>query len=813
MIEIVRIDTKDLYKEFLEFKQDPEVQILSQEDKDDYVLFKFNTKDKIEVKKSLLEEDKYTNDLIFGKDKTKNVTNISIKDNSLHIFTETDGRIEEEVRPASYWIVAKNKYNGFNRVTGNNYYNYIRYYDVLEEFRRDRGVLRNKDIWSVYDNQESNLITSGITYFKGMKVTDASTLSFDIETTGTAHNDDSKVLLISNTLTINGEKTRRCFKYDDYDSDAAMIYDWCEWVREVNPSILLGHNIFGFDLPYMSYCYKREYDNDMLLGRDESPIEYDSYVSHKRKDGSQSYDYNNAKIFGRDVIDTFFLAISFDIGRKYSSYALKTIIKEEGLEKENRQHYDASKIAENYLIPEEWKKIVAYGSDDADDSDSLYYLMIPAFFYFAQSVPKTLQQIINSASGAQVNSFLVRSYISVNKGLPKASDLVPYEGAISLGVPGVYKNIAKLDIKSMYPSIILQEKIYNKHKDPDGNFLKMVEYFTAERLKNKQLAKETNDRYYKELEAAEKIIINSSYGLLGAPGLLFNSPYDAALVTKKGRDILKEGVMWASGQDIKKNEDDEYILINTKNKGKGFIISNIDTDSFSFTNNSIPINEKQYQEWINELNSIMPDKIEWADDGIYDDVCILKAKNYALRKDGKIKFKGSAIIDAKREPALIEFIKTCIVSLLDNKKSLKPIYDTYMKEIVNIKDIKRWATKKTVTEKVLNSDRTTESKVRDAIGDKHIQEGDKIWLYNANPVLIPRVVKGEPTYYKDGRPKMKEDSPLKLIDKWTPGDEYMLHYVERLYDTLTILENLVKIEEYPKYFSKDYRDKLKDMFK
>ena len=72
--------------------------------------------------------------------------------------------------------------------------------------------------------------------------------------------------------------------------------------------------------------------------------------------------------------------------------------------------------------------------------------------------------------------------------------------------------------------------------------LQMVQYFTKQRLEDKMMWKETKNKLYKDLSESRKIAINSCYGFLGAPGLNFNSPKNAALVTEKGREILQKGV-------------------------------------------------------------------------------------------------------------------------------------------------------------------------------------------------------------------------------------------------------------------------------
>jgi len=188
----------------------------------------------------------------------------------------------------------------------------------------------------------------------------------------------------------------------------------------------------------MNFCAEKA-GTKLELGRDCSEIVFAKKPSKFRKDGSQEYDYHKAYIFGREIIDTFFLAIKYDFARKYQSYGLKQIIAQEGLEVKGRQHYDASKIRDNYLIADEWKKIKAYAVHDADDSLALYDLMIAPYFYLSQSIPKGFQTMLTSASGSQINSFLMRSYLQDGHSLPTADKEKEYEGAISIGNPGVYQ--------------------------------------------------------------------------------------------------------------------------------------------------------------------------------------------------------------------------------------------------------------------------------------------------------------------------------------------------------------------------------------
>ena len=243
-----------------------------------------------------------------------------------------------------------------------------------------------------------------------------------------------------------------------------------------------------------------------------------------------------------------FLAIKYDVAaKKYDSYGLKSIIKVEGLEKQNRVMYDASKIRTNYTNPEEFKKIKEYCEHDADDSLALYDLMGASLFYLTQSVPKPYQVMLESATGSQINAMMVRSYLQEGHSIAKTSDVRGFQGAISRGVPGIYKNCVRWDVAGLYPSIILQYNVFDNFKDPEQNFLKIMQIFTKERLKNKNLAKETNERYYDDLQSSQKIVANSGYGFLGAPGLNYNSPDCAEFITQKGREILQKAIEWATG--------------------------------------------------------------------------------------------------------------------------------------------------------------------------------------------------------------------------------------------------------------------------
>lgn len=488
------------------------------------------------------------NPLINGKDQTKGIVGLEVEGDKAILFIQgEDGVITKHEKPHRYWLLSNENLGKGRRMQGDLHYKYGYQFTDKQELYPFKNKNRNADFYQIYDDREAHMVLFGETFFKGLKHDQVSVLAFDIETTGLFHNKDSKVLLISNTFRDStGVVTRKLFSYDEFEDPKEMLDSWCDWVRECDPSIICGHNIYSYDLRYLEYIASQN-NTALRLGREGQALEFANYDSRFRKDGSQTIGYNKVKIFGRACIDTMFLSIKYDVARNFTSYGLKSIIKELGKEIDGRVFYDAAKIKDNYQVPEEWAKIKQYAEHDGDDALTLYDLMSAPLFYLAQAVPKTYQAMLESASGSQINSIMVRAYLQDGYSIPKANDVVPFQGAISASVAGIYKNCVRWDVAGLYPSIMRQYKVYSEHKDPKAYFLALTEFLTTERLKNKKLAKDTGDKYFDDLQSSQKVTANSLYGFLSTSGLNFNFPQGASFITQKGREILTTAVEWATG--------------------------------------------------------------------------------------------------------------------------------------------------------------------------------------------------------------------------------------------------------------------------
>ena len=210
-----------------------------------------------------------------------------------------------------------------------------------------------------------------------------------------------------------------------------------------------------------------------------------------------------------------------------------------------------------------------------------------------------------------------------------------------------------------------------------------------------------------------------------------------------------------------------------------FLLVNADTDSIMISKrDGNPFSEEERKRLLQSLNSQFPEAIKWEDDGYYHKVVVLKAKNYILYDGKKIKKKGSSLKSSKTEPALRDFMSEVIDCLLfDKQDQLLNVYHSYILRVYNIKDIKPWTSKKTITEKVLNAERTTERKVLAALNGRSSQMGDKIYVY------------------------FDVNEQLKMAEDWT-GDHDPMTLIEKVYKTLCIFKNVIDINLFPKYHLK-----------
>jgi DNA polymerase elongation subunit (family B) len=275
---------------------------------------------------------------------------------------------------------------------------------------------------------------------------------------------------------------------------------------------------------------------------------------------------------------------------------------------------------------------------------------------------------------------------------------------------GVIRHIVKADVESLYPSIMLTQRVTSA-SDTLGIFLPLLEELRRRRLIAKRKAKEApNERsagFYDGLQGSYKILINSFYGYLGAP-FYFNDYNAASKVTEEGQRIV--------------------LTIADELEKAGAKVVEIDTDGVYFTPPAGVDGQEQEEAFVAKIGKHLPKGINLAFDGRYAVMLSLKAKNYVLvSHEGKKSFKGSSLRSRADERFGRKFLAQAVDLLLaDDKQGLSALYTDLLEKIeereLGIEEIAR---RERVTEKTFSSD----AKKRAAQAMEGLSVGDYAVLY------------------------------------------------------------------------------------
>ena len=220
-------------------------------------------------------------------------------------------------------------------------------------------------------------------------------------------------------------------------------------------------------------------------------------------------------------------------------------------------------------------------------------------------------------------------------------------GYTRLVAAGIFKRVVKADVESLYPSIMLTNRI-RPVTDTENAFLPMLEHLTQRRLEaksNLQKAKTETDRtYWNSLQGSYKILINSFYGYLAYGRANFNDFEAAERVTDVGQKIARQ-------------------LVETL-KTHGAQIIEVDTDGVYFVAPPDVHTEADEHRLIEAVSATLPEGIHLSHDGRFKGMISLKAKNYILSD-------YSDVLSIKRsrrdERVFRHFIETLSPLLIDEQ--------------------------------------------------------------------------------------------------------------------------------------------------
>ena len=443
------------------------------------------------------------------------------------------------------------------------------------------------------------------------------------------------------------------------ESEHAAIRRLTSLIKERDPDVIEGHNLFKFDLPFL-VARARKAKTKLDWGRSGGFLR--SRPS-RLQIAEKTIDYPKFTIEGRHFVDTFLLAQFYDVG-------MRTLT---GFERsEVADHFGLTNIADvsqlsGKELQQAWEKDPPRYRERAlcavRETRGVANLLSPSYFIQAQIFPYNYQDVIVRGNATRINALFLREYLRQRHAIPEMPMARGFEGGYTdIFFTGVARNVWHCDIASLYPSIMLQFDCF-----PVNDQLQIFRHLLTDlrtfRLQAKSDMRDAKDepsrRYFHALQNTFKILINSFYGYLGFAQGSFADFEAAARVTQIGRDLLKKMIEWLQAQ--------------------GAQVIEVDTDGIYF----VPPNERNIEELRAGLAKELPPGIEVEFDEQFEAMFSYKAKNYALLdKEGEVTLRGGALKSRGLEKFQRVFLERMIKLLMEEKpEAIAGLRDEFARKI------------------------------------------------------------------------------------------------------------------------------------
>ncbi len=718
------------------------------------------------------------NPLLFGHDQRAGIVDVEPVGQFVRIFFRSGGQVQFHDQPFQPFILVSDPALlggcrvpcAVRQLEGEDFFRYQLRFDSWSDCLAARDFLAAKTGKSAgasnapylffSDLSHLYLLDSGTTLFKGLEFSELRCLALDIETACAEGYDfsnperaEDRIISVALKDSHGGESVLR----GDQLSEPELLRALNAAIHSCDPDVIVGHNIFRFDLDYIG---KRSRMHGIRLdwGRNGAAPHITPHARWTLAE--KTIDYPRWDIYGRHVIDTYFLVQLYDLSqRNLESYGLKTVARHFGLAAEERTYLEGGDISAAFRDDPE--RLYRYNLDDARETMGLFRLLGYPWFLQTRIFPYSFQNCVIRGNATRINALFLREYLHRGHAIPaRTSESAPFEGGYTeQSREGIISPIVHCDVASLYPSLMLTYALAPA-KESLGLFLPMLAELRRFRLKAKQMAREAEaeaeQHYYDALQQVFKVLINSFYGYLGAALHNFSDPAAAAEVTRLGRVTIKNMI------DLLKSEGARPV--------------EVDTDGIYFQPPDSCRTMNDEYALVQRISQALPEGIEVELDGRYRSMFAYKTKNYALLEyDGRIIIKGSGLRSRGVERYLRDFTGELIRLLLTGKAAaVERLYAEYLVRLRSRELDVAWVAR---SETLNESPEVYREKVR--LGARNRSAAFEIALSSGRVYRAGDHV----SYYVSGSGKdvtaYEQSRPLSAFDPAHP-DVNVPYYVEKL---------------------------------
>ena len=608
------------------------------------------------------------NTMLFGADSTRGIVAIALGETgTVNVYRrEKDGSTVADVEPFHPFLWADSDVVDLGieteKLDGDLQYGWLITVDSWKELIALRNGLKTagRDFFAFTDPVQHYLTATGRTLFKGLPFEELNRIQLEVLSwedpvatllrsvpddgpQGRGYNADHimSVALSDNT---GWEELIVVDPNNVEESERNTLKRLTALIKEHDPDVIEGHNLFRFDLPYLVGRAKK-LKTKLDWGRSAGFLR--SRPS-RLQIAEKTIDYPKFTVDGRHFVDTFLLAQFYDVGmRSLAGFERIDVARHFDLcDSEQISALTGKELHRAYLENSEaFPRRAVCG---VRETRALSDLLSPSYFIQAQIFPYNYQDVIVRGNATRINALFLREYFRQRHSIAELTMPRAFEGGYTdIFFTGVARNVWHCDIASLYPSVMLQFECF-----PATDQLQIFRHLLTDlrtfRLEAKAKTRAEKDparlHHLQALQNTFKILLNSFYGYLGFAQGHFADFDAAARVTQIGRDLLKKMIEWLNAH--------------------GAQVIEVDTDGIYF----VPPETIDIDDLRRDLAKELPPGIDVEFDEQFDAMFSYKAKNYALlTKGGDVIIKGGALKSRGLEKFQRVFLEEMIKLIMQGK--------------------------------------------------------------------------------------------------------------------------------------------------
>src|SRR6266498_99566 len=614
------------------------------------------------------------NTLLFGADPTPRIVAIELGETgTVNVYRrEADGSTVADVEPFHPFVWCDSDVVDLGieseKLESSLKYGWLVTVDSLKELIALRNVLKNagRDFFEFTDPLQHYLTATGRTLFKDLsfeelKRMQIEVLSFDAVGGAGDPGRGDHIMSIALSDKTGWEELLVVDSKNIEESEHDALKRLTSLVKERDPDVIEGHNLFRFDLPYLVARAKKA-KTKLDWGRSD---EFLRSRPSRLQIAEKTIDYPKFTVGGRHFVDTFLLAQFYDIGmRSLAGFERADVAGHFDLcDSEQISALTGKELQRAYL--DDSKQFRQRALCGVREARALSELLSASYFIQAQIFPYNYQDVIVRGNATRINALFLREYFRQRHSIPELSMPRAFEGGYTdIFFTGVAHNVWHCDVAPLYPSIMLKFDCF-----PVTDQLQIFRHLLTDlrkfRLEAKSEMRAEKDpakqHHLQALHNTFKILLNSFYGYLGFAQGHFADFDAAARVTQIGRDLLRQMIDWLDAQGAK--------------------VIEVDTDGIYF----VPPAQTEIDELQKGLAKELPGGIEIEFDEQFDAMFSYKAKNYALlTKDGDVIIKGGALKSRGLEKFQRVFLEETIKLIMEGKaEAIADLRDQFERKIRN----------------------------------------------------------------------------------------------------------------------------------